>query len=417
MDGSPLIRGTTLNLEYLLPCSGFEYTFNTYPWDSNLSSGNCYSYTLGNAHVQEQKAQPGDIAMSFPDLVERYNLGEPGVDLEQGYTDVVNSVLADGIACARLQDLALDGTFNDKWTTIKRIGLGQRPESGWYKMVCVMGKEESGEADFHFIRQDIMDIYDIYSIKLHGYHDINCPRSRFWYGSPIWQAGGMPGFFETTPSPYDILGIHPYARCRYVEAIFTDTARNPKAYGLKGNLQQAHSFISGARSIDNKDPNLNRPRTNIDLHVSRIPDYILLGKNFIPNPFWLISVDPFVKDCSKKVLRRQTELKQIYEGLPGYELHLKSVNDAARDCLDICNKRRGMPPLHGLIGTFSEKLGFGTGALNCYGAFKLIFDATKACRYRGSVHYREVCQAYAILHNHGATAVSTLDRAPRSASR
>jgi hypothetical protein len=409
---APLVRGTTLNLQYLLPCSGFENTFDTFPWDSNLSSGNCYSYALGSAHVQEQKAQPGDIAMSFPDLVQKYKLGDPGVDLTQGCADVVKSVLADGIACARLQDLALDGNYNDRWTTITKIGLRDRPETGWYKMVCVMGKEPDGNADFHFLRQDIMDIYNLYSQPLHGYHDINVPHSAYWFGDPIWGRTGSSGdnFFKTKPNPYDILGIHPFAGSRYIESIFTDTARNPKAYGLKGDLKQAHSFISGRTSLDGQDPDLNRPRTNIDIHVSRMPEYILKGSNFIPSPFWLISVDPFVKDCATKVRRRQLELRQLYDGVPGYEMHKKTVDDAAKDCVDICNKRKAMPPMHALIGTFSEKLGFGTGALNTDGAFKLIFDPTKACRYRGGVHYRSVCTAYSVLFNHGTTAISVLDQ-------
>lgn len=408
---APLVRGTTLNIDYLLPCSGFEYSFNTFPWSNDLSSGNCYSYALGSAHVQEQKAQPSDIAMLFPDLVEKYRLGAPGVDLTRGCEDVVNSVLADGIACARLQDLALDGTFNnDKRTTIKRINLAARPETGWYKIVCVMGVEKNGDADFHFVRQDIMDIYDIYNIKLYGYHDFKRPDSRFWFGLPIWQQTGKGNFFQTKESPYDILGIHPFAGSRYIEAIFTDTAHNPKTYGLKGNLRQAHSFVSGTTVVDNHDPNLNRPRTNIDLHVSRMPDYILAGKNFIPSPFWLISVDPFVKDCADKVRRRQHELVNFYEGRPGYELHKKTVDDAANDCISICNGRRGMPPIHTLIGTFSEKLGFGTGALNTDGAFKLDFDPSKACRYRGGIHYKSVCTAYAVLYNHGSTAISTIDQ-------
>ncbi|GAQ91005.1 hypothetical protein KFL_007120090 [Klebsormidium nitens] len=347
--------------------------------------------------------------MLFRDLVEKYNLGEPGVDLTCGCADVVNSVLADGVACARLQDLALDGTYNKQRTTIKPIGLTARPETGWYKIVCVMGTEANGDADFHFVRQDIMDMYDLYSITLHGYHDFNRPQSCFWFGTPLWQ-GGKGGFFTTTPSPYDVLGIHPFTGSRYVESIFTDTSRDPSAYGLKGNLRAAHSYISGAKPIDQNDPNLNRPRTNIDLHVSRIPEYILSGKNFIPSPFWLVSVDPFVEDCANKVRRRQQELSRIYEGRPGYELHKKTVDDAAKDCIDICNKRRGMPPVHSLIGTFSEKLGFGTGALNTDGAFKLNFDPSKACRYRGGVHYQSVCTAFSVLHNHGVTAISAFDR-------
>lgn len=406
---APSLRGTTLNAEYLLPCSGFENTFNTFPWNGNLSSGNCYSYALGFAHVQEQKAQPGDIAMDFPDLVRKYKLGDPGVDLIQGCADVVNSVLADGVACARLQDLALNGTYNDRWTTIKRIGLTARPETGWYKIVCVMGTEPSGDADFHFIRQDIMDLYDIYSAPLNGYHDFKTPKSRFWFGAPIWKSS-KENFYVTNPSPYDILGIHPFAGSRYIESIFTDTARNPNAYCLKGNLRQAHACVSSAKAIDRNDPKLNRPRTNLDLHVSRMPEYILAGKNFIPSPFWLISVDPFVKDCADKVRRRQRELSRIYEGAPGYELHKKTVDDATQDCLDICDKRRGMPPVHTLIGTFSEKLGFGSGALNTDGAFKLNFDPSKACRYRGGVHYNSVCTAYQILFNHGATAIAAFDQ-------
>jgi hypothetical protein len=407
---APLIRGTTLNLQYLLPCSGFENSFDTFPWDGNLSSGNCYSYALGNAHVQEQKAQPGDIAMQFPDLVQRYDLGDYGVELDNGCGDVVNSVMADGIACARLQDLALDGTYNDCWTTIKKIGLKDRPETGWYKILCVMGKEADGNADFHFVRQDIVDMYNMYSQKLYGYHDLDRPKSRYWFKQPLWRAGREAGFFETEPSPYDILGIHPFAGSRYVESIFTDTARDPKAYGLKGNLHQAHSFISGGRSVDGKDPDLNRPRTNIDIHVARMPEYILEGCNFIPSPFWLISVDPFVKDCTSKVRQRQLELRQVFEGMPGYEMHKKTVDDAARDCMDICNKRKAMPPMHALIGNFSEKLGFGTGALNTDGAFKLNFDPSRACRYRGGVHYRSVCTAYSVMWNHGTTAISVFDR-------
>lgn len=404
------LRRTTLNCEYLLPCSGFEYAFDTFPWNSNLSSGNCYSYALGQAHVQEQKAQPGDIAMSFPDLVTKYKLGDPGVDLTQGCANVVNSVLADGAACARLQDVALGGSKGGDWTTIKKIGIRDKPEPGWYKIVCVMGVEENGDADFHFVRQDILDIYDIYSTELHGYHDISPPTASFWFGAPIWQPGAEAGFWRTSPSPYDVLGIHPYAGCRYVEAIFTDTARDPKAYGLKGNLPQAHAVVSGGRSLDGNDPNLNRPRTNIDIHVARMPRYIIEGKNFIPAPFWVISVDPFVKGCSDKVRRRQQELRHIYEGVPGYELHKKTVDDAARDCIDIIEKKRCMPPLHGLIGTFSEKLGFGTGALNTDGAYKLNFDPTKACRYRGGAHYRSVCTSYQILFNHGATTISSFDQ-------
>lgn len=348
--------------------------------------------------------------MMFPDLVEKYRLGDPGVDLSRGCDDVVNSVLADGIACARLQDLALDGSYNDKWTTVKRMSLTARPDTGWYKIVCVMGVERTGDADFHFCRQDIMDMYDIYSEQLHGYHDIKRPDSRYWFGSPIWQTC-KGNFFKTAPSPYDTLGIHPFAGSRYIESVFTDTSRNPNVYGLKGGLlKQNHSYISATRSLDGQDPKLNRPRTNLDLHVSRIPDYILAGRNFIPSPFWLIAVDPFVKDCAAKVIRRQQELVRLYEGRPGYELHKKTVDAATNDCLSICNGRRGMPPIHSLIGTFSEKLGFGTGALNTDGAFKINFDPTKACRYRGGVHYDTVCTAFAVMYNHGSSTVSAFDQ-------
>ena len=240
-------------------------------------------------------------------------------------------------------------------------------------------------------------------------------KRNIWFGTPIWQ-GDKDNFYVTTPSPYDVLGIHPFAGSRYIESVFTDTARDPNRYGRKGNLQQAHACISSARAIDQNDPDLNRPRTNLDMHVSRMPEYILAGKNFIPSPFWLIAVDPFVKDCADKVRRRQQELTRIYEGRPGYELHKKSVDDATRDCIDICNKRRAMPPVHSLIGTFSEKLGFGTGALNTDGAFKINFDPSKACRYRGGVHYKSVCTAYEVLFNHGSTAISVFDK-PRGRRR
>ena len=140
------------------------------------------------------------------------------------------------------------------------------------------------------------------------------------------------------------------------------------------------------------------------------------GSNFIPSPFWLISVDPFVKDCADKVRRRQQELTRIYEGVQATSSTRKRSMMLQRTASTSATSGKAMPPMHNLIGTFSEKLGFGTGALNTDGAFKLNFDPSKACRYRGGVHYKSVCTAYQVLYNHGTTAISVFDK-PRGRRR
>ena len=78
-------------------------------------------------------------------------------------------------------------------------------------MVCVMGKEPDGDADFHFLRQDIMDMYDIYSIPLHGYHDYNRPVARYWFGDPIW-AGRQGQLLQDHSQPVRRSGHPPVCR-------------------------------------------------------------------------------------------------------------------------------------------------------------------------------------------------------------
>ncbi|GAQ91464.1 hypothetical protein KFL_007890120 [Klebsormidium nitens] len=207
MDTS--FKGTTLNSNYLMPISGAEYGFSTFPWDCDLSSGNCYSYALGFSHAQEQKAQPSDLAMAYPDLVRNFDLRDPGVDLQRGCPDLDNSILADGIAAARIQDGNLGTKRNREWTTTEKTDWKKAASPGWYKMCAVIGAE-----DFHFLRQDVLDVYELYSTQLHGYHEVASPIvQKYWFGGSLWQtqAGGQ-GFYKSNDTPYDILGRTRWAK-------------------------------------------------------------------------------------------------------------------------------------------------------------------------------------------------------------
>jgi hypothetical protein len=392
-------KGTTLNSNYLMPISGAEYGFSIFPWDCDLSSGNCYLYALGFLHAQEQKAQPSDLAMAYPDLVRKFDLRDLGVDLQRGCPDLENSIMADGIAAARIQDGNLGTKRIRESTTTEKTDWKKPASPRWYKMCSVIGAE-----DFHFLRQDVLDVYELYSTQLHGYHEVASPLGqKYWFGGSLWQpkTGGR-GFYKSNDTPYDILGVHPFTSSRYLENLFSDSSRSPTKYGLKGrNLAQAHSFVSGAFRVDQFDPSLNRPRTNIDIHVSRLPEYVLRGRNLLIDPFWFLGVDPFVSRCLEKVMTRQGELQAVYAGDPAYTLHLKTVTDATLDCLEILRRTKGIPPKHALIGPWSQKAGFGTGALNTDGNFKMILDPSLACRCHGSINYKTVCSAFQVLYNHG----------------
>ncbi|GAQ85070.1 hypothetical protein KFL_002190240 [Klebsormidium nitens] len=343
-------RDTTVRYGFLLPVSGDEYSFREAPWNENVTGGNCYSYAIGHYKASARtKAMPGDIAMLFDDMHEPYGLLQP-LDLSS-CTDLSKRIVADGIAMRRILNGNENGGLFNQNDTVVKPGREENPApAGHYKIMTVVDPN-----DFHLFRQDIMDVYNIYT-------------------------------YAFTSSQYisDAYDSNRHAN----EADHTAFRRLCPDFGP---------------AYSNAEADLNRAITNVLIHVKRIPEYIIRKGNFILDPYWLL-------DCSagqlahsdSKLLRLQT-----YFASRGKRLHAATVADAIRDAKILESEPRKTPKKHELIGLWSQKLGFATPAINTDADRKLIFNPRYAAREFGSsgLAYRTICSTFYVERNHGTSSL------------
>ena len=360
--------------KFLLPVSGDEYSFREAPWNENVTGGNCYSYAIGHYKASSRtKAMPGDIAMLFDDMREPYGLLEP-IDLTS-CTSLSKRIIADGIAMKRILNSNQDGGLFNQNDTVIKPGREEVPApSGHYKIMTVVDPD-----DFHFFRQDIMDLYNIYTCALYTYHDNTT--------------------FRVPPNPYEVLKIDAFTGSQYISDAY-DSNRHSNEADHRAFKQLCPDF---GPAYSNADADLNRAITNVLIHVKRVPEYVIREGNFIVDPYWLL-------DCSagqlahsdSKCLRLQT-----YFASRGKRLHAATVVDAIRDAKILERDPRGTPKKHELIGLWSQKLGFATPAINTDANRKLIFNPRYAAREFGSsgLAYKTICNTFYVERNHGMSSL------------
>lgn len=334
---------TTLNCRFLLPVSGDEYSFMEAPWSERLSGGNCYSLAMGfyNA-AATSKTQPGDVAMIYRNMQDRFGLMKP-LDVKD-CTELRKRILADGIAMKRILLKSKDGQPFDHLESVVRVAkMDARAPKGFYKIMTVV---DAGN-DFHFFRQDMMDLYNIYTCKMYFYVKDKT--------------------MALAPNPYQVLGIDPFSR--NIEAMYDKDSAYPEE---KKDAFQKLTGILGP-IMEGQEADLNRAITNVCIHVRRLPAYVIQEGNFIVDPFWILDESDVRGDASASS-RLQKKADRLFHFFSTKEkpLQASTVQQALHDCFQILRDPKMAPQKHQLIGVWSQKLGFATPAINCDANRKLI---------------------------------------------
>ena len=368
---------TTLNAErFLLPISGDELSFREAPWNQNLTGGNCYSFSLNTYKASAtEKPQPGDIAVIYSDMHEPYKLLEP-FDLTK-CTTLQRRVMADGIAMKRITDKSKDGQPFDHLKTVIQIGKMQsRPPRGTYKIAAVIDRGN----DYHFFRQDVLDIYNIYTCPIYVYKNQNT--------------------FSAPKNPYQVLQIDAFTSGNAIMDMYDTKKRYDEATrdAFKKLTRDFGPAFEGAPAY------LNRAITNITIHVRRLPRYVIDEGDLLVDPFWLLDTPD-----DGTGLRKKADALYDFFVRTNRQLHAQTVQGALRDCERIVRDPTLAPQKHQLIGLWSQKLGFATPAINTDGFMKLILDPRRAMRRFGQgqngLKYEVFCTAFYVDRNHGITSV------------
>jgi hypothetical protein len=339
-----------------------------------VTGGNCYSYAIGHYKASARtKAMPGDIAMFFDDMHEPYGLLQP-LDL-CSCTDLSKRIVADGIAMRRiLNGNENGGLFNQNVTTVKPGRKENPAPPSHYKIMTVVDPN-----DFHLFRQDITDVYNIYTCALYAYHDNTT--------------------FRVPPNPYEVLKIDAFTSTQYISDAY-DSNRHANDADHKAFQRLCPDF---GPAYPNAEAHLNRAITNVLIHVKCIPEYIIRKGNFILDPYWVL-------DCSAGQLAHSDSKLlhlQTYFASRGKRLHVATVADAIRDAKIPESDPRKTPQKHDLIGLWSQKLGFATPAINLDADRKLIFNPRYAAREFGTsgLAYKTICSTFYVERNHGMSSL------------
>lgn len=359
--------GTTLNTSHLLPTSGYEPAFNRGPWDEGVMSGNCYSYAIGDFRMgMSEKPQPGDISRRYADLHRNYNLGKS--PLWRDCVDIEKRVIADGISAWRLLE------FPGSGSVIRPARLEAPADPGHYKIVTLTddttGPPSEG-TDYHFMRQDSCNLAQIYNLPMYGYL-----RGKE---------------FTVGPNPYERLKVNAFTSGNRLERMGTGIVSGNPAF---------REVFPDRDGPDGVPRDLVRSVVNVGIHVDRIPEHVIRSGNFIPDPFWIMGVNPFNPGSDALVDRRLPSLERIFEGR-GMGLHALTVLQAARDCKTIRANPRAMPKKNVFIGLWSHKLGWGSHPINTDGDAKLILDPRHANKRHGDLNYSNVCKAFQVMREEG----------------
>lgn len=355
---------TTLNTRHLMPISGFEFVFQRNPWHESEESGNCMSYALGHFKLgAHMKPQPGDIARAYEDLRRGYSLDSPPTWGD--CTDIRKRMLADGVAGWRLLG------FSGQGQTIKEMDPDGVAPPGYYKIMSFTDSSGTtwSPSDYHFYVQNAVNVSKLYTIPLFGFRNdsnVTLPKT-----------------------PYEELGIDPFVSGNHLEDM-----------GTSQRIASTEAFrkISGESDVGEVPKHLARSVTNTNIHVSRLPEYVIREGNFLPDPFWILGVHPYNPDSRDLIYRRQQELRQVFDGNP---LHKMTVDQATSDALRISTNPAAMPKKQELIGLWSHKLGWATGAINTDADMKLIFDPRRANRVHSGTRYDNSCTAFAVMRGQG----------------
>jgi hypothetical protein len=151
----------------------------------------------------------------------------------------------------------------------------------------------------------------------------------------------------------------------------------------------------------------NRALTNITLHISIMPHYLL---NFMISPFWLLNIeaDRYTLNQVESAFRYLLPKVKVFDKNSVSEKEKGRYEYVLRCAYDMCCKAflssKARPPrVPSHIGLWSHKLGWGTAPLNSDGDGKLIFNPVKANRNHGSYDYGKFCQAFSVLVGWGTS--------------
>lgn len=359
--------GTTLNTRHLLPISGYEEPFKTSPWCETTLSANCYSYAINHFLISDDKPQPGDVAVIYNNLAKNNNLRA----LSSSWvncTDLHKRIVADGMATWRLLGFAGSGS-----TILPMSSPVPAAPKSHYKIMAVTTAGDSYAADYHFYKQNAMNLRDIYTCPIKGY---------------------TTSAFTGKDNPYQALGLDAFVSHNHLEAFETKSALG---------FRKDYDLISCKRDLDGMSvpKALARSWTNVKIHVDRIPEYVIRDGNFIVDPFWIMGVNPFAPSAGSLVREREGSLLGVLRGRD--ELAELTIQQAAKDCMAILSDRRKMPHKNMLIGNWSHKLGHATDPINTDGNGRLILDPRKARRKHGpgGLDYSSFCGAFAVMMGQG----------------
>lgn len=368
--------------------SEYQKFYNT----TGRHGSNCYSFAMNDFRaegVRPNKAVPGDISTFVSRL--DHNSVRSGVkrDIQKfkeqlsakpfKYTnwrsceEPIYRLLTDGKAAVILHKL-MGVNLNTK-TTIKRVknsvskGLHTVVEPSWRKVMMVVdsiGGNGFSTTDFHFFSQHLLPVSELYNVKLETMlksgRDVDHNRN-------IYVAAGINAFTS---------------RNNIVQRFLPNLKSSDLVNRVKNEL-----LAPGARA-----------RTNLMIHMERVPHYALL---FIPRPFWILNISRFERDVKQKLLNAK---KALEEQFMGNDKALLVIDMAYKQCVDIVNGKKGRElSLSYYLGTFSEKAGWASQAMNSDGLGKLILDPELAHRNHGGFDYDKPCVVVKVLDKYGITSV------------
>lgn len=350
---------------------------------------NCYSFAMNDFRPQgsrSNKSVPGDISNFVATRVEPYTK-----DIQKFQRDLrkkpfretnwrsckepVYRLLMDGRATAIIHGLM--GVNLKYKTTIKMVkpnisrALNTVVQPGWRKVLMVvdsLGGDGMSTTDFHFFSQHRLPLSELYNVKLETMlkNGGNLDNER----GNVYIAADINAFTSTR----DIVQ-------RYVPNLPRDV------------LHRVHKELlkPSARAL-----------TNLRLHLKRMPTYAVL---FVPRPFWLLDVNRATVDAKKKLKASKQRLETIMRGEDNM-VGLKVVQTAYSQCVDILNKKKGRElRLDYTLGTFSEKAGWASQAMNADGSGKMILDPHLCDRNHGGYDYDKSCVVVKVLDGYGMTSV------------
>lgn len=345
--------------KYLLPTSGWEYTFENQAKDfrEHVQGSNCYSYAMH--HFETNTSRP---IKSIPgDIYKRLTKKQLKFTDWQTCNEAISRILKDGNEIKKLNKLNLPVVKKMKGNLRQQERKSCDPYYRKVALVVETDAEKDGiPTDFHFYCQNKIPIYNIYNQRLYTWPE------------------------KYIPNPYITLNINAFTGKQKIIRMSKNIKEDSKLKIVKQLLK-------------------NRSLVNFKLHLQYIPDYAL---NFIPDPWWLLDIPPGKRN--KKVLKeRFCKLLETFKTYPDTynKLLLLCVFHATK----ILSKKNKPMNKNKIIGLWSHKLGHASKPLNTDGNKALIFNPNLASRNHGGYDYDKVCNYFQVLSGWGTTSLNNLN--------